>query len=123
MILRPTARNGTAVGKKGELNTMRMGRKPIKNRITHFFFSFRIQMEVKISSREDLSELELSETRILLLYSTRQEGSNIMRWAKKAGLTGQSYVWIATQSVIGENKDALEDFPAGMLGMQTNLKE
>jgi hypothetical protein len=46
----------------------------------------------------------------------RQEGSNIMRWAKEAGLTGKSYVWIATQSVIGESKEALPDFPAGMLG-------
>ena len=39
-----------------------------------------------------------------------------MKWAKEAGLTGKSYVWIATQSVIGESKEALPDFPAGMLG-------
>ena len=50
------------------------------------------------------------------LQINRQEGSNIMRWAKEAGLTGKSYVWIATQSVIGESKEALPDFPAGMLG-------
>jgi len=99
-------------------------------------------MEVKVTKRDDLRELELSETRIILLYSTRHvkfqkknfivellililffwfpqfrnEGSNIMRWAKEAGLTGKSYVWIGTQSVIGETKDALPDFPAGMLG-------
>jgi hypothetical protein len=40
-----------------------------------------------------------------------------MKWAKEAGLTGKSYVWIATQSVIGESKEALQHFPAGMLGM------
>ena len=40
-----------------------------------------------------------------------------MKWAKEAGLTGKSYVWIATQSVIGESKEALPHFPAGMLGM------
>ena len=39
-----------------------------------------------------------------------------MKWAKEAGLTGKSYVWIATQSVIGESKEALQHFPAGMLG-------
>ncbi len=79
-------------------------------------FSCTIQAEVKVTSKEDLRALELSETRILLLYSTRQEGSDIMRWAKEAGLTGNSFVWIATQSVIGESKEALPELPAGMLG-------
>ena len=58
----------------------------------------------------------MSETRIILLYSTKIEGGNIMRWAKEAGLTGRSYVWIGTQSVIGESTEALADLPAGMLG-------
>ena len=39
-----------------------------------------------------------------------------MKWAKEAGLTAKSYVWIATQSVIGESFEALPDFPEGMLG-------
>ena len=76
---------------------------------------------MKVKSREDLRDLELSETRIVLLYSTRQEGSQIMRWASQAGLTGNSFVWIATQSVIGESKDALADFPAGMLGNKVSV--
>ena len=67
-------------------------------------------------SKEDLRELQLSETRIILLYSTRQEGNDIMRWAGESGLTGNSFVWIATQSVIGEIKEALPELPAGMLG-------
>lgn len=75
-------------------------------------------MEVTVSQRGDLRELEMSETRILLLYSTRNEGANIMRWAKEAGLTGNSYVWIATQSVIGESNEAMADYPAGMLGQK-----
>ena len=82
----------------------------------HLFFSFRIQVEIKVSSAEDLRELEMSETRIVLLYSTKPEGAEIMKWASEAGLTGRSYVWIATQSVIGESIDALPDMPAGMLG-------
>ena len=40
-----------------------------------------------------------------------------MKMAKEKGLTGKSYVWIATQSVIGETREALPDFPAGMLGI------
>ena len=73
-------------------------------------------MEVKVSSKEDLRELEMSETRIVLLYSTNIEGSNIMKWASEAGLTGRSYVWIATQSVIGESTEGSPELPAGMLG-------
>ena len=42
-----------------------------------------------------------------------------MKMAKEKGLTGKSYVWIATQSVIGETREALPDFPAGMLGNYT----
>ncbi len=70
-------------------------------------------------TREDLRELSLSETRIILLYSTRHEGSAIMRWAREEGLTGNSFVWIVTQSVIGESKEALPDFPTGMLGEES----
>ena len=58
----------------------------------------------------------MSETRIVLLYSTNIEGSNIMKWASEAGLTGRSYVWIATQSVIGESVEGSPELPAGMLG-------
>ena len=58
----------------------------------------------------------MSETRIVLLYSTNIEGSNIMKWASEAGLTGRSYVWIATQSVIGESTEGSPELPAGMLG-------
>ena len=69
-----------------------------------------------MTSEADLAALELSDSRIVLLYSTRQEGSDIMKWAAGAGLTGDSFVWVATQSVIGESKEALPELPAGMLG-------
>ena len=74
-----------------------------------------------MTSREDMRELALSETRILLLYSTKPEARQIMEWAADAGLTGDSYVWVTTQSVIGESKEASSDFPAGMLGEFTNF--
>ena len=36
-------------------------------------FRFTIQVEVKVTSEADLAALELSDSRIVLLYSTRQE--------------------------------------------------
>ncbi|CAB4065895.1 GRIN2B [Lepeophtheirus salmonis] len=86
-------------------------------------FSFKIQVEVKVTSREEMAIVKHSETRILLLYSTRAEGENIMRWAKEFDLTGNSYVWITTQSVIGEGREALPEFPAGMLALVSNFKK
>ncbi len=49
----------------------------------------------------------------LLVFSTRKEAITIMGEAKHLGLTGKSYVWIATQAVIGANLDAPEEFPIG----------
>jgi hypothetical protein len=49
----------------------------------------------------------------LLFFSTRKEAITIMGEAKHLGLTGKSYVWIATQAVIGANLDAPEEFPIG----------
>ena len=90
----------------------------------YFFYSFRIQLEAKVrkdKEREDLRKVKESETRILLLYATKPEGENIMKYAKEAGLTSKSYIWVATQSVIGEadrsgERMASTDLPAGMLG-------
>ena len=48
-----------------------------------------------------------------LFFSTRKEAITIMGEAKHLGLTGKSYVWIATQAVIGANLDAPEEFPIG----------
>ncbi len=48
-----------------------------------------------------------------LFSSTRKEAITIMGEAKNLGLTGKSYVWIATQAVIGANLDAPEEFPIG----------
>ena len=45
--------------------------------------------------------------------STRKEAITIMGEAKNLGLTGKSYVWIATQAVIGATLDAPEEFPIG----------
>lgn len=67
-------------------------------------------------AEEDLAIVADSEARIMLLYSTRNEASYIMRSAEGLGLTGKNYVWIVTQSVVGSTNFAPNDFPVGMLG-------
>ena len=80
----------------------------------------RIQTEVKVVGRSDIDLLANSETRIVLLYSTKEEANNILLWAREKGLTTTNYVWIVTQSVIGPSQqgqaEALPQFPIGMLG-------
>ena len=83
----------------------------------------RIQTEVKVVDRGDIDLLANSETRIVLLYSTKEEANNILLWAREKGLTTTNYVWIVTQSVIGPSQqgqaEALAQFPIGMLGQKT----
>ena len=84
--------------------------------ISRFF----IQAEVKVTKEEHMDKLVASETRIVLLYSTQDEANQIMEWARDRELTGNNYVWIVTQSVIGESRkgtaSAKAQFPVGMLG-------
>ena len=59
-----------------------------------------------------------------MLYATREEAAEILDWAKGRGLTGNNYVWIVTQSVIGESRNgqapSKPTFPIGMLGKYNN---
>jgi ionotropic glutamate receptor NMDA 2B len=66
-------------------------------------------------TEKDLGSLVGSESRILLLYCSKEEARNILQTANKLGLTGSNYVWIVTQSVIGDSL-APNEFPVGMLG-------
>ena len=63
--------------------------------------------------------------RIIMLYATREEAAEILDWAKGRGLTGNNYVWIVTQSVIGESRNgqapSKPTFPIGMLGKYDNM--
>ena len=63
--------------------------------------------------------------RIILLYATREEAANILDWARERELTGNNFVWIVTQSVIGESKNGIAQtkpqFPVGMLGIIYHL--
>ncbi|XP_052122549.1 glutamate receptor ionotropic, NMDA 2C-like [Frankliniella occidentalis] len=65
----------------------------------------------------DLGPLVSSETRIVLLYCTREEAKTILGAAAKLRLNGTDYLWLATQSVIGSAMEAPDEFPVGMLGI------
>ncbi len=67
--------------------------------------------------KADLQLLSRTEARVFILYSTNKEAVDIMSEAEVNGLTAKSYIWIATQAVIGSNLDAPEEFPIGMLGI------
>ena len=75
---------------------------------------------MKVTKSEHIDEILQSETRIIMLYATREEAAEILDWAKGRGLTGNNYVWIVTQSVIGESRNgqapSKPTFPIGMLG-------
>lgn len=82
---------------------------------------YNVQAVFKVSELNgwDVTSLASSEVRIIILYCTQSEASLILEAAEKSGLTSNKYLWIVTQSVIGDpgdrsiNRRAL---PIGMLG-------
>jgi Receptor family ligand binding region len=76
---------------------------------------FTILNTVVVTRPADLKELQNTESRVMLLYSTREEAQYILAAARDLKLTGENYVWVVTQSVI-ENRQTLSQFPIGMLG-------
>lgn len=71
------------------------------------------------STNWNLSELAASEVRIILLYCTQTEAAKIMIRAEQIGLTSNKYLWLVTQSVVGNPEDNLnirESLPTGMIG-------
>ena len=82
--------------------------------------------KVSESNDWDVSHLASSEVRIIILYCTQSEASLILEAAGNLGLTSHKYLWIVTQSVIGDpgdrsiNRRAL---PLGMLGRWSKKNE
>ncbi|CAB4054253.1 GRIN2B [Lepeophtheirus salmonis] len=71
-----------------------------------------------LTNASDIALAARTDARVFVLYSTRREAIGIMKAAKNAGLTKKSFVWITTQSVIGENlREPPNEFPIGMLGV------
>ncbi|KAK2585547.1 hypothetical protein KPH14_010189 [Odynerus spinipes] len=79
-------------------------------------FKFTILSAVQVTEASDLLELVNSESRVMLLYSTREEATHILKAAEDYKITGENYVWVVTQSVI-ENLQSPSQFPVGMLGV------
>ncbi|XP_066592276.1 glutamate receptor ionotropic, NMDA 2B isoform X2 [Prorops nasuta] len=79
-------------------------------------FKFTILNAVLVTKPSDLLELVNSESRVMLLYSTREEATHILTAARDYKITGENYVWVVTQSVI-ENLQTPSQFPVGMLGV------
>ncbi|XP_020280170.1 glutamate receptor ionotropic, NMDA 2B isoform X3 [Pseudomyrmex gracilis] len=79
-------------------------------------FKFTILSAILVTQPQDLLELVNSESRVMLLYSTREEATHILTAAKDYKITGENYVWVVTQSVI-ENLQTPSQFPVGMLGV------
>ncbi|XP_023245699.1 glutamate receptor ionotropic, NMDA 2B-like [Copidosoma floridanum] len=79
-------------------------------------FKFTLLKAVLWTERQDLVELIDSESRVMLLYSTSEEANVIFRQAKELEITGENYVWVVTQSVIGDRQPS-HHFPVGMIGV------
>ncbi|XP_011502038.1 PREDICTED: glutamate receptor ionotropic, NMDA 2B [Ceratosolen solmsi marchali] len=82
-------------------------------------FKFTLLNAVLWTEPQDLMELINSESRVMLLYSTREEAVNILRAAQELKITGENYVWVVTQSVI-EDLQPSHHFPVGMIGVHFN---
>ncbi|EFX77933.1 hypothetical protein DAPPUDRAFT_246687 [Daphnia pulex] len=83
---------------------------------SHNIYKFKILGTVQVNNNaSNLGSLLGTEARILLLYSTREEARSILKTAGQMGLTGDKYVWIVTQSVIGSTTESPPEFPVGML--------
>lgn len=73
-------------------------------------FKFTILNTIIVTKPTDLNELVNSESRVMLLYATKGEASDILQTAKELKLTGENFVWVVTQSVI-ENTAPSNTFP------------
>lgn len=80
-----------------------------------FNYRFTILSSVLVTKNSDLQQLVTSESRVMLLYCTREEALRILQAARNFKITGENYVWVVTQSVM-ENLQAPQLFPVGMLG-------
>eukprot|EP00094_Tigriopus_californicus_P005832 TCALIF_05620-PA protein Name:"Similar to Grin2b Glutamate receptor ionotropic, NMDA 2B (Mus musculus)" AED:0.15 eAED:0.15 QI:141/0.85/0.73/1/1/1/15/0/1075 len=84
--------------------------------------------KVTESNGWSFKEIAQSEARIFLLYCTQAEASILMEQADKYGLVSSKYLWLVTQSVVGNPSDRSFNrrvLPVGMLGVhfEVDLEE
>ncbi|XP_044019132.1 glutamate receptor ionotropic, NMDA 2B isoform X3 [Aphidius gifuensis] len=92
----------------------------VRERITEMqdTFKFTLLNSVLVTKFQDLMELVNSESRVMLLYATRDEATHILTAARDLKITGENYVWVVTQSVIENLQTPVGNhFPVGMLGV------
>ena len=80
--------------------------------------------KVSEASGWDMSEVAATEVRILLLYSTQAESASILESAAAVGLTSSEYLWMVTQSVVGNadhKSSSRKSLPVGMIGERLGL--
>nr|QPZ88974.1 ionotropic receptor 10 [Diaphorina citri] len=90
----------------------------VRERISYMTdrFKFTLINAVLFTKASDLEDLVHSESRVVLLYATREEAVRILSIANDLKITGENYIWVVTQSVI-ENLQTPSQFPVGMLGV------
>ncbi|CAG0885260.1 unnamed protein product [Darwinula stevensoni] len=90
----------------------------IRERVLITYPKMKILGEIRVGEdvEKDLIMVPV-ETRILLLYCTRREAGRILEAASGLGLTGRSYLWIVTQSVVGNTLGAITGLVPGMIAI------
>lgn len=86
-----------------------------------FLYRFTILNAIMVTKPIDLLELVNTDARVILLYSTYEEAKQILSAANDYKITGVDYVWVVTQSVIGNMQTQQIQFPVGMLGEYFSL--
>ena len=76
---------------------------------------------VSEANNYDVTKIPKSEVRIILLYCTKEEAKVILANGAKVGLNSSNYLWIVTQSVVGNIEEKMagmaESFHIGILGV------
>ena len=84
---------------------------------------FTIQQEFVVSEANnyDVTKIPKSEVRIILLYCTKEEARIILANGAAVGLNSSNYLWIVTQSVVGNIEEKMagmaDSFHIGILGV------
>ena len=95
-------------------------------KILYFFFRFELLGVVQLDSttndqyiRDKLNILVETDSRVFLLYSTRDDAKAIFKIAQEMNLTNTSFVWIVTQSIVSHSSisySTYQHYPIGILG-------
>nr|XP_054925841.1 glutamate receptor ionotropic, NMDA 2A-like [Dermacentor andersoni] len=73
--------------------------------------------------RCQLEPIAAGEARVILLFASKDDSRELFAAALQLEMTGNNYVWIVTQSVIGAHPGiAPPEYPAGLLGRTLDTK-